>query len=740
MVFCTATSKSIAPSAISFRPVVAAGLLLTILLVSMLPDLARADPTAPPSRVGRVGFIDGDVSFFTDREEGWQKARMNFPVTGKNSVWTNGPSRAEVRLGASAVRLDADTMLDFVVIDDSQTNLYLQRGNLNIRVRGYNTRQSAEDTYRDQFRIETNSGSWTLEQNGRYRVESMQDRNETRISVYAGQARFDNGSAQLKVEAGKSLRVSASGGASSFAFDRATESVFDRWAEARDQRWDETHQRYASERVLSPYMTGYEELDANGDWIDEPEYGRLWTPRVVVSGWVPYRYGAWSYVRPWGWTWIDEAPWGFAPFHYGRWVQLRTRWYWAPGQYQHRPTYAPALVGWYGNGNTSISIRVGSPIGWFPLAPREHFIPTYTNSTTYIRNINYITNNTIVTAPTQFRNQGAGGTVVNQNVVVRGEPVWRSATIGGPSGRMVKPARDPMDSTQDNRQSWVPTAPPSAPVQIGLTPLPRQAAIAGEVPVARRPTWIHGEATRPQNGVPPIPPSGQSTSTAAPTFQSNTAQSNTVTQPPFSNGQNAPTAPATFSGLPPRSNVGEPSAPIARPKPNPRPITSPPPSSPSPSPPVAESAATGATSPSYAVTTIPAQGAASNWRGERIERTEAQRAESQPSPREMYRPERVERPARVERNESRVERGEARAVEPRAPRSEGSYVNPPRAEPLRAAPAQIHSPAVAIGKPKETREDKPVERNSAGEGRAPQSANKAVQPYSDERTPRVVPQ
>ena len=53
---------------------------------------------------------------------------------------------------------------------------------------------------------------------------------------------------------------------------------------------------------------------------------------VVAAGWAPYRYGRWAWVRPWGWTWVDDAPWGFAPFHYGRWVCGRgERWCWAPG-------------------------------------------------------------------------------------------------------------------------------------------------------------------------------------------------------------------------------------------------------------------------------------------------------------------------------------------------------------------------------------------------------------------------
>ncbi|MFO1296524.1 MAG: DUF6600 domain-containing protein [Rubrivivax sp.] len=79
-----------------------------------------------------------------------------------------------------------------------------------------------------------------------------------------------------------------------------------------------------------------------------PDYGAIWYPSTVTAGWAPYRYGRWAWVRPWGWTWVDEAPWGFAPFHYGRWVHWHGRWCWAPGGYVQRPVYAPALVAWVG--------------------------------------------------------------------------------------------------------------------------------------------------------------------------------------------------------------------------------------------------------------------------------------------------------------------------------------------------------------------------------------------------------
>ena len=103
-------------------------------------------------------------------------------------------------------------------------------------------------------------------------------------------------------------------------------------------------------------MTGYEDLDRYGEWVSEPEYGTLWFPTRVSSGWAPYREGRWTWVRPWGWTWVDEAPWGYAPFHYGRWVQVRNRWAWHPGRRVDRPTWSPALVAFVGGSNWSVSI------------------------------------------------------------------------------------------------------------------------------------------------------------------------------------------------------------------------------------------------------------------------------------------------------------------------------------------------------------------------------------------------
>jgi hypothetical protein len=183
-------------------------------------------------------------------------------------------------------------------------------------------------------------------------------------------------------------------------------------------------------------FTGYEELDQYGSWRAVPQYGEVWFPKRVAAGWAPYRYGHWAWVSPWGWTWVDDAPWGFAPFHYGRWVWFNSHWCWAPGTYAARPVYAPALVAWVGGPSVSVSISIGSraapPVGWFPLAPREVYVPSYRHSPRYVQNVNItqVTNVTVINQavqrpPAQYVNRQVFNavTVVPADVLKERKPV-----------------------------------------------------------------------------------------------------------------------------------------------------------------------------------------------------------------------------------------------------------------------------------------------------------------------------
>lgn len=465
--------------------------------------LAQGDP---PARAGRISLAEGNVSFFADRDEGWQPALLNFPVTSENSIWTRGASRAEVRFGATAIRFDDDTVFDFVRLLDDSAEGYLQRGNIQVRTRGYGSTD-----YRESISVDTADGRITLEGSGRFRLYAAADGAESRITVFTGRARFESGDTRIGIDAGKQLVVRRVGNGLDFRFEIATESGFDRWADARDQLWDQVHSRVVTETVVSPYMTGYEDLDSYGDWREEAEYGRVWYPRVVVADWAPYRYGRWSYVRPWGWTWVDSASWGFAPFHYGRWVMVRNRWCWWPGAYAARPVYAPALVAWYGQPGIGITVSSGPAVGWFPLGPREHYVPHYTNNTAYIRRLNHVSDNAPLRPPVSYRNHLDGATFVRNNVFATGGLVGPNMTrvnprsiaehgtinqVGmqpAPRGRNRSNANQMPDRVQGVPQPGPQSARPAIPA-----PVPGTAAGTAPAPIYRS----------PRNKVSPEPAAG----------------------------------------------------------------------------------------------------------------------------------------------------------------------------------------------------------------------------------------
>jgi hypothetical protein len=170
----------------------------------------------------------------------------------------------------------------------------------------------------------------------------------------------------------------------------APRTAFETWANERAEREDSS----VSSRYVSNDVIGHEDLDDYGDWLHEPSYGYVWRPRYVSHDWAPYRFGQWVWVSPWGWTWLDDARWGFAPFHYGRWAQVQNRWCWVPGPRHVRPVYAPALVGWTGGAPLGVFDPFERGMRWFPLAPREVYVPGYRHTPRHIRRFNQ--SNTIV--------------------------------------------------------------------------------------------------------------------------------------------------------------------------------------------------------------------------------------------------------------------------------------------------------------------------------------------------------
>ena len=338
-----------------------------------------APPTAdPPSRVGRLAFTHGTVSFHDQQQQGWTPALANTPLTTGDSVWTEPNAHSEISLAGTRLRLDGATQLDMLAVDDSQTRLQLDEGRLDIKTFDFDTHQP--------YQIATPRGTVSLLEQGDYYVEAGSTQDATRLGVRAGAAQIQSLNGQVvAVRPGEVAEISGDAATPQLrTINTAPPAPPAYWAQ-RDQQIS-----YAAPQYVPVDMTGYEDLNAYGSWTNDPTYGQVWTPGSVPAGWEPYRTGRWDYVQPWGWTWVDEQPWGFAPYHYGRWANANNRWMWVPPEHGSHSVYAPALVAFMGGAALASALRspTNAPIGWFPLGPREAYVPPYSKDPNYYRRIN----------------------------------------------------------------------------------------------------------------------------------------------------------------------------------------------------------------------------------------------------------------------------------------------------------------------------------------------------------------
>ncbi len=404
-----------------------------VALLAILIFSAPAFAGDPPSRVLRLGYMSGQVSFQPGGVDDWVAATINRPLTTADRVWTDKDSKAELTLGTAALRMDSETSMTLSNVSDNTVQVELDQGVLNVHVR----RLFDGEIYE----VDTPNIAFTLTKPGDYRFEVDPIADTTTVIVRKGKGEANGNGRGVEVRSGEMARFEHGNSLMHSMANAPRRDGFDDWCDVRSDRLD----RGQSARYVSDDVIGYEDLDDYGSWRPVPTYGYVWYPRTVVVGWAPYRYGHWAWIDPWGWTWVDDAPWGFAPFHYGRWVYSSYGWGWCPGPRHYRPIYAPALVAWFGvpHWNVGISFGGGYGVGWVPLGWGEPYYPYYHVSRNYVRevnirnthitNINYVTNNytTIInnrggnTTINHYANVGHGATTIPGGALEHGRPVPR---------------------------------------------------------------------------------------------------------------------------------------------------------------------------------------------------------------------------------------------------------------------------------------------------------------------------
>ncbi|HEY2860518.1 MAG TPA: DUF6600 domain-containing protein [Terracidiphilus sp.] len=529
------------------------------------------DNDDPPPQAGRLSAVNGAVSVQPAGSQDWGQAYLNLPLAPGDRIFTDQDGRAEIQIGRTWLRIAPNSDVTLVEASDSAVTFGVAQGTAVARTQGLWPNQN--------LYVQTPSGTVTVNQPAGIRVDVVPEDQSAVFSDRWGTS-FVSGAGDFSqpLEAKQTLELTGTNPVTPQWLQPIARDDFELWNDQRNQAISQA----ASWKYVSPDLPGGEDLDANGEWLPQSDYGPVWYPRVA-AGWAPYRNGHWANRAPWGWIWVEDEPWGYAPFHFGRWVAINGRWGWVPGPREARPVWSPALVVFVGGGQPGMS-------AWIPLGPGEPYRPWYRCSSRYVDAVN-ISN--IRPAP-RVVVQKTYVNVVNVNVTNITYVNRTSVTVvrqdDFAAGHSVARAAMRVDPVQFSAHISVVVAPkaPERPISIVSAPPARPVRVA-----AARPELINARgqmvAAQPhaQPQAPPVkavaapkalpgrtavaPPPNAKAQPGQPRQQPGARQGNQPVTPGAHPGQ--PNQPAGGGPAQPQNKGNQPAAgqPQGQPKPNPPP-------------------------------------------------------------------------------------------------------------------------------------------------------------------------
>jgi hypothetical protein len=332
----------------------------------------------------RIQRVDGEVALnnglYENGSDGqWLTATNNTPFSVGDRIYTRDNSRASLAFtGRNFARLNPNTSLDVIALEDRRTQLALRDGSAIFDV-GYLAPN-------ELFEVATPYGAVDFDQPGLYSVGL--NNGSAIVSVLSGLAQVVGLGGSGQISKGEMLTLAGQTAAQvllsrldsnnagylvndyySYQYPNTYDGRYSSYdAYLADPYYYDPSRRYNSYQYVSNTIPGFYDLDSYGDWRNVDNYGYAWSPRVD-SGWAPYQQGYWVNDYPYGMTWVSSEPWGYAPYHYGRWANLNGQWFWIPDTVNTTPIYAPALVAFVPLG--------ANDIGWVPLGPGDPYAPRY---------------------------------------------------------------------------------------------------------------------------------------------------------------------------------------------------------------------------------------------------------------------------------------------------------------------------------------------------------------------------
>jgi hypothetical protein len=415
-----------------------------------------AGQSDPPNRVARLAVAQGNVSLEPAGVDQFSAAEVNYPLTVGDRLYADNSSLAELQTSGLAVRLGNGADVTVSSLTDSVAQFGLAQGSIRLVTRDlYAAPDPNGQPQQAVVEIDTANAAILVQQPGDIRVDSYPQTDRTVVTVSSGAVEITGDGLDRVIGAGQAVRLTGSNPVYAQAVRPLGPDALDGFDQQQEQM--RAQSLAVSGQYVDPGMIGISDLGEYGDWTPDPQYGAVWYPHALPADWIPYQNGHWAWIAPWGWTWVEAEPWGFAPFHYGRWAEFNGRWGWVAGPSPAiwtdggvrppRPIYAPALVAFVGGPAFSVSVGFGAAPGagvtaWFALGPREPYVPWYQTTPGYVNRVNatnlYATDSSRVRAAYQDRT----AIVYNISVVHATYANRQAATIAIPqqefaSGRQI---------------------------------------------------------------------------------------------------------------------------------------------------------------------------------------------------------------------------------------------------------------------------------------------------------------
>jgi hypothetical protein len=344
---------------------------------------AEAIPNA-----ARIQRVEGEVALNNSdagnaQSDEWIRATENQPVSVGDRIYTRDNSRTSLAFtGRNFARLNPNTSLDVLSLDDRRTQLALRDGSAVFDVGYLNSG--------DLFEVATPYGAvdfqqpGTLQRRHRQRTGARFSVERTRASRRTRRQRTDQQGELLTLAgttAAQAVLSKIDGRDAGYLVDDYYGYQYPQYYDGRyrdynaylnDPYYFDPYRRNVSYQYANSYIPGLYDLDYYGDWRNLDGYGYAWSPRVDAAGCRIRRVTGTRITRmvqrgfrvSRGATRLITT--GAGPF-------VGDRWYWVPDNVRTEPVYSPALVAFIPFDQNQI--------GWVPLGPGDVYVPHYYNNT-----------------------------------------------------------------------------------------------------------------------------------------------------------------------------------------------------------------------------------------------------------------------------------------------------------------------------------------------------------------------